>query len=365
MAYDVLLKNARVWNGEAFLPGVQSVAVAGGKIVEIGDCPEKAAYTVDVKGHILSPGLIDSHVHIRGCSPGTFGIGIEAAGYPFGVTAAVEATASLLEGSCILDNMLMKTYVFVAAQFDGKTFLADKTDALVKAYGQRTLGIKIVYDSCMSMITPGEIEPLLTVCRFARERGLRVLVHCTRSPVPMAELLDALQPGDICTHIFHNDGHNAREDAFESLIRAKARGVILDDGMAGGGHTNFDMIKEALAKGLTPNTISTDLTAGTGFRRGGCYGLTMCMSILRSLGLEEEAVLRMVTGNAARAIGKTQEIGFLQVGRSADLCVLKFGEMPFKISSGGGAVTGSEMGYVNLLTLCQGVVMFRSLQNEI
>ena len=365
MAYDVLLKNARVWTGETFLPGLQSVAVAGGKIAEIGECPDKAAYTVDVKGNILSPGLIDSHVHIRGCSPDSFGIGIEAAGYPFGVTAAVEASASKTDGSRILDNMLMKTYVFVAAQFDGKTFLEDKTDALVKAYGERVLGIKIVYDSCMPMITQGEIEPLLTVCRFARARGLQVLVHGTRSPVPMAQMLDILSPGDICTHIFHTAGHNAREDGFESLIRAKARGIILDDGMAGGGHTNFDMIKEALEKGLIPNTVSTDITTGTGFRRGGCYGLGMCMSILRALGLEEETVLRMVTGEAARAIGKEQELGFLQVGRSADLCVLKYGQMPFKISSGGGAVTQSEQGYVNLLTLCQGIVMFRSLQNEI
>lgn len=365
MDYDILLKNARVWTGETFLPGVQSVAVAGGKIAEIGACSGKATYTVDVQGHILSPGLIDSHVHIRGCSPDAFSIGVEAVGYPFGVTAAVEASASKPEGSRILDNTLMKTYVFVAAQFAGKVFLEEKTDALVAAYGDRVLGVKVFFDTCMSMVTPGEIEPLLTVCRYARRRGLRVLVHSTRSPVPMAQLLDALAPGDICTHIFHNAEHNVREDDFACLAKAKARGVILDDGMAGGGHTDFNMIRQALEKGITPNTVSTDITPGTAFRRGGCYGLSMCMSVLRSLGLEEETVLRMVTGNAARAIGKEQEIGFLEVGRSADLCVLKYGAMPFKITSGGGGVTQSELGYVNLLTLCRGTVMFRSLQNEI
>lgn len=365
MDYDILLKNARVWTGDEFLTGLHSVAVAGGKIAEIGQCPGKAACTVDVGGNILSPGLIDSHVHIRGCSPDSFSIGIEAAGFPFGVTAAVEASATKPDGSRILDNMLMKTYVFVAAEFAGKTFLPEKTDELVQAYGDRVLGVKVFFDTCIPTMTEGDAAPLETVCKYARERGLKVLVHSTRSPVPMAQLLDILSPGDICTHIFHTAGHNAQEDDFACLIKAKARGVILDDGMAGGGHSNFDMIRKAAEKGFTPNTISTDLTPGTAFRRGGCYGLTMCMSILRSMYFDEEKILRMVTGDAARAIGKEQEIGFLEVGRSADLCVLKYGQMPFKISSGGGAVTQSEMGYVNLLTLCQGIVMFRSLQNEI
>ncbi len=365
MDYDILLKNARVWTGEAFLPGVQSVAIAERKIAKIGDCDGTAAYTVDVKGNIISPGLIDSHVHIRGCSAEPYAIPIEAAGYPFGVTAAVEASASKPGGSIILDNMLMQTYVFVAAQFDGKEFLPDKTDALVQAYGSRVLGIKLVFDTCMRMITDGQIEPLTTVCRYARSRGLRVLVHSTRTPVPMAQLLDTLAPGDICTHIFHSQGHTAQEDDFACLEKAKARGVILDDGMAGGGHTNFDMFRQALKKGIPPNTVSTDITPGTGFRRGGCYGLTLCMSILRSLGVEEETVLKMVTSDAAKAIGKENEIGFLQEGRRADLCVLKYGPMPFKLSSGGGAVAASEMGYVNLLTICGGTVMFRSLQNEI
>ena len=365
MDYDILLKNARVWTGDEFLNGLQSVAVAGGKIAAIGDCPGTAAYTVDVKGSILSPGLIDTHVHIRGCSPDSFSIGIEAAGFPFGVTAAVEASASKLDGNRILDNMLMKTYVFVAAQFEGKTFLPEKTDELVQAYGDRALGVKVFFDTCMPMMTEGDAAPLEAVCKYARDRGLKVLVHCTRSPVPMAQMLDILSPGDICTHIFHTAGHNVLEDDFACLMKAKARGVILDDGMAGGGHSNFEMIRQALEKGFTTNTVSTDITPGSAFRRGGCYGLTMCMSILRSLGLEEETVLRMVTGDAARAIGKEQEIGLLEVGRSADLCVLKFGEMPFKISSSGGVVTQSEMGYVNLLTICQGFVMFRSLQNEI
>jgi predicted amidohydrolase len=181
----------------------------------------------------------------------------------------------------------------------------------------------------------------------------------------MAQLLDALAPGDICTHIFHTAGHNVLEDDFACLVKAKARGVILDDGMAGGYHSNFNMIRQALEKGITANTVSTDITPGTAFRWGGSYGLGMCMSILRSLGLTEETVLRMVTGDAARAIGKEKEIGFLQQGRSADICVLKYGALPFKTTSGGGAVIQSELGYVNLLTICQGVVMFRSLQNEI
>ena len=60
---DLLLANARivdVFSGR-IAPG--SVAVAGGRIVGIGDYP--ARKTVDLGGRFLAPGFIDSHVHIE------------------------------------------------------------------------------------------------------------------------------------------------------------------------------------------------------------------------------------------------------------------------------------------------------------
>ncbi|HWR92723.1 MAG TPA: amidohydrolase family protein, partial [Desulfobacterales bacterium] len=60
---DLLLVNARivdVFSGR-IAPG--SVAVAGGRIVGIGDYP--AHETVDLGGRFLAPGFIDSHVHIE------------------------------------------------------------------------------------------------------------------------------------------------------------------------------------------------------------------------------------------------------------------------------------------------------------
>ena len=63
MAFDLVIKN-----GLVILPGgeqVVDVAVKDGKIAQIGlDIEAEAAKVVDAKGLIVSPGMIDAHVHI-------------------------------------------------------------------------------------------------------------------------------------------------------------------------------------------------------------------------------------------------------------------------------------------------------------
>lgn len=356
--YNLILKNGRVWNGEQFLPDAEDVAIQDGRIAGIGKNLGTADSIYDVGGHILAPGLVDSHMHIRGCSPDSYAPAGEACCFPFGVTTAIEPAAGKPDGPVILDNMLLRTYVFVPAAFAEGEFSPTLTDNRVAQYGQRVLGIKLFFDSSLPVIR--DVKPLQAVCRYARSRGLRVLVHSTGSPVPMAELLDTLSPGDICTHIFHGGVYNAGEDGFACLEKAIRRGIILDDGMASGAHIDYDLAREAIRRGIYPHTTGTDGVLTSFFRRGGNYGLTTCMSLNRAMGMPEEAVLRCVTGNPARALGKAEEFGFLQVGRPADICVLGYGKLHI-VSRG----FQPEAGYYNLLTLIGGRFVYRSNREEI
>lgn len=63
MSYDLLIKNGTVVDGTGAAPKHADVAIAGGKIAEIGKVTEGAKQTIDASDLIVSPGFIDPHTH--------------------------------------------------------------------------------------------------------------------------------------------------------------------------------------------------------------------------------------------------------------------------------------------------------------
>lgn len=61
--YDVLIKNANIYDGLGSAPIAASLAVSGGRIAAIGDNLGAARETIDADGLALMPGIIDSHTH--------------------------------------------------------------------------------------------------------------------------------------------------------------------------------------------------------------------------------------------------------------------------------------------------------------
>jgi len=62
---DILIQNGRVIDPAAGRDEVTDVAIARGKIVRVGKVKAAARQTIDAKGKIVCPGLIDVHVHCR------------------------------------------------------------------------------------------------------------------------------------------------------------------------------------------------------------------------------------------------------------------------------------------------------------
>ena len=63
MAYDLLVRNGMVIDGEG-TPGRRAdVAIANGKIVEIGNIREGAKRVIDASDLIVAPGFVDPHTH--------------------------------------------------------------------------------------------------------------------------------------------------------------------------------------------------------------------------------------------------------------------------------------------------------------
>lgn len=351
----ILIKNGRVWDGERFF--CSDILTDGEKIVKIApDITDEATYVYDATGKIVSAGLVDTHVHMRMTGMEKYGIQAEMSCFPFGVTAAADAGRTRGE-RIVLDSFMLKNVVFVAAHFyNGRADLTEIEQAIAR-FGDKVVGVKVCYDDTLSDISG--IEPLAEISAFAKKRGLRVMVHCSNSPITMAEILETLGEGDILTHAFHGGKNNAAEDAFESMRCAQKRGVVIDTGFAGHVHTDFAVLRAAIESGILPDTISTDITKASAYIRGGRYGMTMCMNISRTVGMSEENIFRAITSNPAKILGMENEWGYLKVGRRADIAVFDYADEGFALTDKVGNHIENQNGYRCVLTVVDGLVMYK------
>ena len=355
--YDILIKNGKVWNGEKFLENACDIGIKDGIITKIGNIDSDSAFIYDAKGKIVSAGLVDIHIHAKGLSEDKYGVPAESVCFPFGVTTFADANTELTSGNQMLSQMLISGYVFLNVNVKNGKPDFSLTQSLIDVYKDKVLGIKVFLGTSPSNIK--DVSALSEICGFAAERALKVLVHTTNTLIPMHDVLSNLKKGDICTHIYHGGENTVLDDNFECLKNARARGVILDNGMAGGVHTDFSIAKKAIENNILPDTISTDITKKSAFIRGGNFGMTLCMSIMRTLGMKEEDILKCVTVSAAKAIGKENICGKIDVQRNADISVLDYTHNPFNAPCKWGENVKDEMGYKNLLTIKKGQVVFR------
>ncbi|KKC27222.1 amidohydrolase family protein [Sphingomonas sp. SRS2] len=64
LPYDVVIRNARVFDGRAELPGPRNVGIRGHAIAAVSETPLQGRIEIDGDGGWLMPGLIDTHIHL-------------------------------------------------------------------------------------------------------------------------------------------------------------------------------------------------------------------------------------------------------------------------------------------------------------
>ena len=61
--YDLLIKNAEIYDGTGSEPVRGNVWIEDGKVAGSGDETPDARETIDADGHALMPGFVDLHTH--------------------------------------------------------------------------------------------------------------------------------------------------------------------------------------------------------------------------------------------------------------------------------------------------------------
>ena len=342
---NYLIKGGRLIDPASGKNGALDIRVIDGKIAAIGaNLDANGASVIDAKDCIVTPGLIDVHLHLmKGL--GAFGVDPDIFGVGSGVTTVVDAGSAghtLLNvfRNYVTDNAKTRVLNYInlstlgGVSGPGYSILADprlideaKIEQAVEANRDIIVGIKIMATG--GALGAQGLKPLERARKLGDTLKIPLLIHVGESwtkgtePVPIGDVLKYLVPGDIITHMFtvHPGGLlDANGKLWPQVRDAKATGVLMDVGH-GLHNLNFDVARKVLDQGLHPDGVSTDGHRGN--RAGPVYDLPTTMAKLMALGFTLNQVVEMATANAAKLLGRTGQLGTLRVGDQAEISVLK------------------------------------------
>src|SRR5438094_572291 len=310
------------------------------------DIPDaRAKQTLDAKGRLVLPGLIDMHAHVY---PQVSALGLPADELvPYTATttyvSAGDAGANTFSAlkHYIVAQARSRIYAFVHISSIGLSGFpvgemlnidyadVDQAAKTLAENPELVLGIKV--RESVDVVGANGLEPLkraILACERSGVRGARVMCYIGNAPGELSALLDLLRPGDILTHAYSGAGNNTVRDGkvLAAALAAKKRGVLIDVGH-GGGSFDYTVAEPAIAQGFTPDTIGSDIHAVSGNTPGMPY-LPWVMSKFLNLGFSLEQVVAMATATPAKIIGKPDKLGTLAIGAPADVSILELVEGP-------------------------------------
>lgn len=349
---DLLIKGGTVIDPGQNLHAPLDVAVKDGKILELSsDIPAaRALRVVSAKGKIVTPGLIDVHVHVfEGVGP----TGLNADQYCLGrgVTTAVDAGSTGYADIAGFRQYVIKpsaTRVYALVDIGARgTILglignyanldwvnAQLTARAAEANKPDVVGIKVRLSR--EITGSNDLEILKRALEAAKISHLPLMVHVGDSYSPLPDILVQMRKGDVLTHCFTGRPHgplDANGKIIPEILDCRQRGVLFDVG-DGGPHLDLDIAEKCLQQNFLPDTIGTDL-GGLSYN-GPVYDLVTEISKFLLLGLSVDQVIERVTIKPTRMFNFGVELGSLRPGTVADITILEVREGSFLFSDSTG-----------------------------
>lgn len=344
--FDLIVSGGTVVDPSQDLHGLHDVAIKDGRIVGIGAFePSMAAAVLDARGLIVTPGIVDMHVHVfDGVSH--YGVDADQNCIHKGVTTVLDAGSSGAQTfpgfrHYVIDRV--RTRVFALMNISASGMISDivgeledlrwadpaETLKMLERNRDVVLGVKVRLEKRMAG------ENAIAALKMAREVAdtarVPIMVHIGGTVNPLTDFLPLLRSGDVMTHCFHAKTYGVLDEdgvVVPEVRAATERGVMLDVGHGRGGFS-FDVCRKALSQELNPNTISSDIHSHN--INGPVYDMATTMSKFLHLGFSLDDVVRMTSVDPARAMGMPDGIGTLTEGAPADVSLfeLRHGEFDF------------------------------------
>ncbi len=330
--YDLLIKGGRVVDPQRRIDRVLDVAIRQGYIADVqADIPAAdAGDVIDASGKLVTPGLIDIHVHASDPNmPPSHCLSTGVTSMVDGGSRGADNVEELVKIAEVAPNrmriLLNLARGGLGGGGQGELINFENADTAaarraIEAHRNVIIGIK----ARLSRNVAGERD--LDAIRRAHEvtvpLNLPLMVHIGQSVSPMPAILALLRPGDIVTHMYApppNGILDANGRVLSEVREARRRGIIFDIGNGRTAHITWDVAERAIQQGFLPDTISSDLTAPG--RTDRVFDFPTVLSKFLLLGLSLNQVVASATVYAASAIPVFKDLGTLRPGAPADVAV--------------------------------------------
>ena len=376
--YDLVLTGGTLLDPAQGIHDRRDIAFKDGLVAQVAERidPASAATSVDVSGKVITPGLIDLHGHF-------YHGGNSTSVHPDEICLSSGTTTGVDAGSAGFQNYeAMRDYVFPAHKTRLLAFLhiggvglvlnrllggglhdmriidVDQTADAIKNNPGFCFGVKVRMH--VNAVAYWNAATAMKAARAAADQsGSKLMVHVSGTPIPLPEVLDYLGPGDISTHAFNGNPESILDGRgkLRPEVRAAAdRGVIMDVAHAGI-HCDVEVVKAAMAQGLPPDTISTDIHNPPPDRT--VYLMNDLVSKFHALGLPLKDSVAAATSRPAQVLGLQDSLGSLVPGMSGDAAVFDMREGRFVWHDSAGHSVEGQVRLDTFLTVREGAVAWR------
>jgi dihydroorotase len=337
-SYDLIIKGGRVLDPSLRIDAIRDVAIAGGRIAAVeANIAADAAETIDARGKVVVPGLLDIHTHAARVKDGP------ALCLADGVTGFVDAgsqgadrineTIAVARSAPQLGRVLINIGR-AGILPNGDTMDINRADVgAARAAIAKNRDVIAGVKARLSRDVAGAND--YEVLRRAREVvtpfNLPVMIHMGQTVSPLPKLMDLLRPGDIVTHMFAPPPNSIIDESgriLPEVLAARRRGVWFDLGNGRTGHLRWDIVDRVMQAGFWPDTFSTDWTPEG--RTAQVIDFPNVISKFLDFGMQLDQVIARATVNASRVFEVFRDRGTLNVGAPADVAVLELRQGSFE-----------------------------------